>query len=317
MRAPLGRPAAVTPVRRGMLDAPRSFKPAGDGEPAAPPPPPPLLPAAAPKSMLRRLQDKPAEVHGWWVELNTVFATDFLLLIAAIYFLQGMGGFPDFVRDLSPKRQLLNLIHRSTLCLPPTAKYLVLETRAPPLPAWPQVMKYYLKNSYATSCEGVEAAGGGGGGGGCHTAGGGGGGGCHAGLALEPAMQSALLATAGLPWNYKIFYGMLSDAVPLRGSHRRAYIALAGLLGVLGFLGLGMLGPPRTVDAPRPPYRIGAPYWRTRPHRPGREASRVPALGLCHQLHAACGLSYLRRGQCQPDCRALATPPDPALLRLH
>lgn len=66
--------------------------------------------------------------------------------------------------------------------------------------------------------------------------------GCHMGLGLEPAMQTTVKVFGALPWNYKIYYGILSDCVPIWGSHRRSYICLAGLIGTLAFIGLGLLG---------------------------------------------------------------------------
>eukprot|EP01043_Picozoa_sp_COSAG02_P022714 COSAG02_NODE_1188_length_14002_cov_10.571244_10_plen_645_part_00 len=66
--------------------------------------------------------------------------------------------------------------------------------------------------------------------------------GCHMGLGLEPAMQTTVKVFGALPWNYKIYYGILSDCVPILGSHRRAYICLAGLIGTLAFISLGLLG---------------------------------------------------------------------------
>jgi hypothetical protein len=66
--------------------------------------------------------------------------------------------------------------------------------------------------------------------------------GCHMGLGLEPAVQTAVKVFGSLPWNYKIYYGILSDCVPILGSHRRSYICLAGLIGTLAFIGLGLLG---------------------------------------------------------------------------
>ena len=56
------------------------------------------------------------------------------------------------------------------------------------------------------------------------------------------------MTTAGLPWNYKVIYGVMSDTLPIGGSNRRSYIALAGFLGIAGFIGLyfvslGDLGP--------------------------------------------------------------------------
>lgn len=66
--------------------------------------------------------------------------------------------------------------------------------------------------------------------------------GCHMGLGLQPAMQTTVKVFGALPWNYKIYYGILSDCVPIFGSHRRSYICLAGLIGTLAFIGLGLLG---------------------------------------------------------------------------
>jgi hypothetical protein len=121
-------------------------------------------------SPIDRLMNKPAEVKRWWGKLTESFDVNFLILIAAVYFLQGLGGFATFTQG------------------------------------------YYLRESYETSCPGcvdgsqpecdVE--------------------GCHAGLALSPGAQQALKATAGLPWNYKLFYGITSDCVPILGSNRRS-----------------------------------------------------------------------------------------------
>ena len=36
--------------------------------------------------------------------------------------------------------------------------------------------------------------------------------------------------------------GILSDCVPIGGSHRRSWICIAGFVGVLGFVGLGLVG---------------------------------------------------------------------------
>ena len=65
---------------------------------------------------------------------------------------------------------------------------------------------------------------------------------CHEGLGLEPAEQTAIRVFGSLPWNYKIYYGIMSDCLPIWGSHRRSYIALAGLLGTFAFIGLGLQG---------------------------------------------------------------------------
>lgn len=132
------------------------------------------------------LLSKPDELRRWWQGLTAVFETNFLVLIASVYFLQGLGAFATFVT------------------------------------------KFYIQRSYADSCpcmindscgSSIPQD-------------------CHSGLALPPAQQSAVLAFASLPWNYKIFYGMFSDFVPIMGSHRRSYIMLSGFVGALGFFGL-------------------------------------------------------------------------------
>lgn len=65
---------------------------------------------------------------------------------------------------------------------------------------------------------------------------------CHMGLGLQPKDQTAVRVFGSLPWNYKIYYGILSDCVPIFGSHRRSWIIVTALVGVLGFIGLGFMG---------------------------------------------------------------------------
>ena len=153
------------------------------------------------------IAQKIADVRAWWKKLTEVFDTNFLILIGSVYFLQGLGGFATFMQG------------------------------------------YYLRTSYEESCPpcyyesgsnvcgddvdlGVV----------CSEDGTTCSSGCHAGLFLSPGAQTALKATAGIPWNYKLFYGMMSDAIPIGGSNRRSYIALAGFFGTLGFIGLGLGG---------------------------------------------------------------------------
>jgi len=50
-------------------------------------------------------------------------------------------------------------------------------------------------------------------------------------LGLPPAEVAGLMGVINLPWILKPFYGFLSDALPLFGSHRRSYLVLAGFLG--------------------------------------------------------------------------------------
>ena len=53
------------------------------------------------------------------------------------------------------------------------------------------------------------------------------------GLGLPPAEAQALIAVSGLPWAIKPLYGVLCDAVPLFGTHRKGYLGLMGLYSVL------------------------------------------------------------------------------------
>ena len=64
-----------------------------------------------------------------------------------------------------------------------------------------------------------------------------------AGLGLSPARAQVLITISGLPWNIKPCYGILSDAVPLCGTHRRGYLGLMGTLATAGFLLLAALPP--------------------------------------------------------------------------
>ncbi len=54
--------------------------------------------------------------------------------------------------------------------------------------------------------------------------------------------QVQLLASVGLiPWSIKPIYGFFSDNVPIFGSHRKAYLILAGILGSLGYFCMALL----------------------------------------------------------------------------
>ena len=60
---------------------------------------------------------------------------------------------------------------------------------------------------------------------------------------MTPARAQVLITISGLPWNIKPCYGILSDAVPLCGTHRRGYLGLMGTLATAGFLLLAALPP--------------------------------------------------------------------------
>ncbi len=55
-------------------------------------------------------------------------------------------------------------------------------------------------------------------------------------LGLSPATVAALTGIALIPWTIKPLYGWLSDTLPIANSHRRSYLALAGLLGGAAWL---------------------------------------------------------------------------------
>ena len=60
-------------------------------------------------------------------------------------------------------------------------------------------------------------------------------------LGLAPATIQSLLATAALPWSCKPLYGLLSDAFPICGQHRKPYLVLGAVVGVAAWGGLGLV----------------------------------------------------------------------------
>ena len=57
-----------------------------------------------------------------------------------------------------------------------------------------------------------------------------------------------LLGFAGIPWQLKSLFGLLSDCVPINGLHRSPYMTFAGVLGVLSTMLL--VAVPPTALAP-------------------------------------------------------------------
>lgn len=57
-------------------------------------------------------------------------------------------------------------------------------------------------------------------------------------LHVDRAANAAFFFWAGLPWYFKPFAGIVTDAFPLLGSRRRSYILVATVLGVLTWIGL-------------------------------------------------------------------------------
>ena len=65
------------------------------------------------------------------------------------------------------------------------------------------------------------------------------------GLGLSPAESTALIGISGLPWSVKPLYGVLCDAVPIFGTHRKGYLGLMGLIGTAGYGLLAAIPPHR------------------------------------------------------------------------
>lgn len=59
-------------------------------------------------------------------------------------------------------------------------------------------------------------------------------------LHLTPADMAALGGITTLPWVIKPLYGFLSDGFPILGYRRRSYLVLAGIVGCLSWLSLGL-----------------------------------------------------------------------------
>jgi len=53
---------------------------------------------------------------------------------------------------------------------------------------------------------------------------------------LDPGYVQILGTFVGLPWSFKIVYGLISDNCPLFGSRRRSYLILLSMLQVVATL---------------------------------------------------------------------------------
>ncbi|CAJ1341574.1 unnamed protein product [Effrenium voratum] len=63
-------------------------------------------------------------------------------------------------------------------------------------------------------------------------------------LGLDGATMGRLKTAGSLPWNLKPLIGMISDAMPLCGYHRRSYMILAACFGIFGYILLGIMALP-------------------------------------------------------------------------
>ena len=59
-------------------------------------------------------------------------------------------------------------------------------------------------------------------------------------LFLQPAEMQFYSSIISFPWCIKLFYGLLSDNLPIFGSKRRSYLILNGILGLLCLLPLSI-----------------------------------------------------------------------------
>ena len=57
-----------------------------------------------------------------------------------------------------------------------------------------------------------------------------------------PNQCSTLGTFVNLPWSFKVLYGLLSDAVPIGGQHRKPYMILGWALTFVGSLSIAVLG---------------------------------------------------------------------------
>ena len=57
-------------------------------------------------------------------------------------------------------------------------------------------------------------------------------------LQLEASTIQNLLAVSALPWSLKPLYGVVSDAYPICGLHRKPYLVVGAFLGVVAWVGL-------------------------------------------------------------------------------
>ena len=57
---------------------------------------------------------------------------------------------------------------------------------------------------------------------------------------LDPGAVQSIQAFTFLPWSLKIFYGLISDNVPIAGSRRKSYLLIGAVLQFLTMMVLGL-----------------------------------------------------------------------------
>ena len=58
---------------------------------------------------------------------------------------------------------------------------------------------------------------------------------------LSPSQVQVLMAFIGIPWSLKLFYGIISDNLPVFGSRRRSYLLIFATIQFLSMVGLSIL----------------------------------------------------------------------------
>lgn len=61
-------------------------------------------------------------------------------------------------------------------------------------------------------------------------------------LDAEPYMQNTIRILQTLPWSLKLVFGILSDAFPIGGMHRKPYLAIGSLVYSSAFMIYGLIG---------------------------------------------------------------------------
>jgi hypothetical protein len=57
-------------------------------------------------------------------------------------------------------------------------------------------------------------------------------------LHVDRAANAAFFFWMGMAWYFKPFFGIITDAFPLFGSHRKSYMILGAIFGTLSWTGL-------------------------------------------------------------------------------